>query len=82
NSRSGLLNLELELTQQVQDAGSWTSHFNEAGYFAVKATLQQGQEHQQVEQMLLAVIAKLRAGEITQAEIDAIKLHEDMGDKR
>jgi predicted Zn-dependent peptidase len=42
NSRSGLLNVELELTQQVQDAGSWVTSLNEAGYFGLRATLQQG----------------------------------------
>ncbi|WP_181234193.1 M16 family metallopeptidase [Enhygromyxa salina] len=82
NSSSGLLNLELELTQKVQDAGSWASHLNEAGYFGVRATLQQGQTHAEVEQLLTGVIAKLQAGEFAQADIDAIKLHEDMHDKR
>src|SRR5690606_29919054 len=65
NASRGLLNLELELTQKVQDAGSWASHFNEAGYFGVRATLQQGQTHAEVEQLLLGVVAKLRAGEFT-----------------
>ena len=82
NSSSGLLNLELELTQKVQDAGSWASHLNDAGYFGVQATLQQDQTHAEVEQLLLGVVAKLKAGEFTQADVDAIKLHEDMGDKR
>ena len=82
NSRSGLLNVELELGQKVQDAGSWSTSMSEAGYFGVEATLLQGQTHAEAEQMLLEVVAKLAAGEFTQAEIDAIKLHEDMGDKR
>jgi predicted Zn-dependent peptidase len=82
NSTSGLLNVELELTQKVQDAGSWSSTLNEAGYFGVRATLQQGQTHAEAEQLLLGVVAKLKAGEFTQAEIDAIELHEDIRDKR
>ncbi len=82
NSQSGLLNLELELAQKVQDAGSWASHLNDAGYFGMRATLRQGQTHAEVEQLLLGVLAKLAAGGFTQAEIDAIKLHEDMSDMR
>ncbi|PRP95023.1 Protease 3 precursor [Enhygromyxa salina] len=82
NSSSGLLNLELELTQKVQDAGSWSTSLNDAGYFAISATLQQGQTHAEVEELILGVIAKLEAGEFSQAEIDAIKLHEDIRDKQ
>jgi predicted Zn-dependent peptidase len=82
NSRSGLLNVELELTQKVQDAGSWGTHLNEAGYFGVRATLQDGQTHAEVEALLLAVVAKLKAGDFTAAEVEAIKLHEQIGDKR
>ncbi|KIG19327.1 ZINC protease [Enhygromyxa salina] len=82
NSSSGLLNVELELTQKVQDAGSWASHLNDAGYFGVRATLRQDQTHAEVEQLLYGVVAKLAAGEFTQDEIDAIKLHEDLRDKR
>ncbi len=82
NDRSGLLNVELELTQQVQGAGSWANHLNEAGYFGVRATLQEGQTHAEVEALLLAVVAKLKAGEFSDADVAAIKLHEDIGDKR
>jgi predicted Zn-dependent peptidase len=81
NSRTGLLNVELELTQKVQDAGSWVTSLNEAGYFGLRATLQRGQTHAEVEALLLGVVAKLKAGEFTDAEIETIKLHKDMGEK-
>jgi predicted Zn-dependent peptidase len=81
NSRSGLLNVELELTQRVQDAGSWVTSLNEAGYFGLRATLQQGQTHAEVEALLMGIVAKLKAGEFTDAEIETIKLHQVMGDK-
>jgi len=82
NSRSGLLNVELGLTQQVQSVGSWPSHLNEAGYYGMRATLREHQSHAEVEALLLGVVAKLKAGEFTQAEVDAIKLHADIQDKR
>jgi predicted Zn-dependent peptidase len=81
NSRTGLLNVDLELTQKVQDAGSWVSSLNEAGYFGMRATLQQGQTHAEVEALLMGVVSKLKAGEFTDAEIETIKLHQDIGDK-
>ena len=81
NSRTGLINLELELTQKVQDAGSWVTNLNEAGYFGMRATLQQGQTHAEVEALLLGVVAKLKAGEFTAADVETIKLHQDIGDK-
>jgi predicted Zn-dependent peptidase len=81
NSRTGLLNVDLELTQQVQDAGSWVTNLNEAGYFGLRATLQQGQTHAEVEALLMGIVGKLKAGEFTDADVETIKLHQDIGDK-
>lgn len=81
NSQAGLLDIELELTQKVQDATSWVGTYNEAGYFGMEATLQQGQTHAEVEALLLGVVKKLVAGEFTAEEVEAIKLHQDIADK-
>jgi predicted Zn-dependent peptidase len=81
NSRTGLLNLELELEQKVQDAGSWVSFLREGGYVGMRATLLQGQTHAEVEALLLGVAAKLAAGEFSDAELDTVKLHLDIDDK-
>ena len=82
NSRSGLLNLELELTQKVPEAGSWSDTEVDAGHFGVRATLKEGQTHAEVEKLLLGVVAKLKKGEFSQEDVDAIKLHEDIREKQ
>ncbi|NVB36313.1 insulinase family protein [Pseudenhygromyxa sp. WMMC2535] len=82
SSSSGMLALELELPQKVQRAGSWPSFFNEAGFFAVHASLRQDQTHAEVEALLRGVVAKLRAGEFEAEAVDAAVLHEVMADAR
>ncbi|MEZ4450664.1 MAG: insulinase family protein [Nannocystaceae bacterium] len=82
NASSGLLNLELELTQKVPDASSGATTLREAGYWTARATAREGQSLEEVEQLLLGVVAKLKAGEFKQETIDAILLHQDMGDKQ
>jgi predicted Zn-dependent peptidase len=81
NSTSGLLNIELELSQKVPDAGSSASFEREAGWFTVRATLREGQTHAEVEKLLLGVVEKLRRGEFTQADVDAIVLNQDSAEK-
>ncbi|MCB9748975.1 MAG: insulinase family protein [Myxococcales bacterium] len=82
NATSGLLNTELELTQKVPNAGSNNEFFNEAGFWSVRATARDEQDLGEVEAMLLGVVGKLKAGEFTQADIDAIKVNQDIGEKR
>jgi len=81
NSTSGLLNVELELSQKVPDAGSYTNHLHEAGTFTVRAKARDGQKLEEVEALLLGVVDKLKAGAFTQADIDAVVLSQDIGDK-
>jgi len=78
NSQSGLLNVELGLSQKVQEVYSWSTTLNEAGYFAIEATLLPGQTHAEAEALILDVVAKLQAGAFSPADVDAIKLHEDI----
>ena len=82
NATSGLLNTELELTQKVPSAGSGNSFYNESGHWTVRATARDDQSLDEVEKMLLAVVDKLKAGEFTQADIDAIVINQDIGEKR
>ncbi|MBL4684785.1 MAG: insulinase family protein, partial [Nannocystaceae bacterium] len=82
DARVGLLNVELELTQKVPSAGSWNSNLREAGYFSVTARARQGQTPEQLEQLLLGVIGKLKAGEFSQADVDSAKLSKQVSRKR
>ncbi|MCB9702367.1 MAG: insulinase family protein [Myxococcales bacterium] len=82
NAASGLLNVELVLTQKVPAAASLSEMLHEAGYWGLTATAREGQAHQEVEGLLLGVVDRLRRGEFTQEDIDAIVLHHEIEDKR
>ncbi len=82
NARTGLLNTHLELPQLVPDAGSWFDANLDGGYFAVRARLKDGQSHDEVERLLLGVVGRLKAGEFSDEDLAAIKLHVRMGQAR
>lgn len=78
NDTSGLLNVELELSQKVPDAAAYGYSMLESGVFIARATARDGQPLEEVEKLLLGVIARLKAGEFTQEDIDAIVLANDI----
>lgn len=75
DARVGLLNTELELTQKLPEAGSFSSNLREAGYFGVRGRAREGQTPAEIESLVMGVIAKLKAGDFTDADIEAAKLH-------
>lgn len=82
NDTSGLLNVELELSQKLPDASAYGYSVLESGVFVTRATARNGQPLEEVEQLLLSVVAKLEAGEFTQQDIDAIVLANDISRKQ
>lgn len=82
NSTSGLINVELELSQKVPDASASTIYLHEAGWFTARAQLREGQTHAEVEALLLGVIEKLKRGEFTPEDVAAIVVNQDISDKR
>ncbi|HET6585105.1 MAG TPA: insulinase family protein [Nannocystaceae bacterium] len=76
DARVGLINTELELTQKVPEAGSYSSTQREAGYFVLRGRAKSGQKPEEVEALLLDVVAKLKAGDFTDADVEAAKLQE------
>ncbi|HWM88328.1 MAG TPA: insulinase family protein, partial [Kofleriaceae bacterium] len=81
NSVSGLLNLELVLTQKVPRASSVGRHLSEAGFWAMTATAREGQSLDEVERLLLGIVTKLAAGEFRPEDLDAIVLDEEIDEK-
>lgn len=81
NSVSGLLNLELVLTQKLPRASSFGRNLIEAGFWAMTATARDGQSLDEVEKLLLGVVRKLSAGEFRQEDLDAIVLDTEIDDK-
>jgi len=82
NAKSGLLNLQLEVTGKLPDAGSYPSNSNDAGLWAMRASIRQDQTLEEAEEMLLGVLDDLKGGAIAQADIDAIVVHEEIRQKR
>lgn len=82
DARVGLLNVELELTQKVPQAGSWNSNLREGGYFAITARARQGQTPEQIESLLLMVVEKLKRGDFSDADVEAAKLSKAISRKR
>lgn len=81
NSESGILNVELLLTQKVPSAGSYPRHYNEAGHWVTWATARDDQTLDEVEALLIGVVNKLKAGEFTQADIDAVVTNAEIREK-
>ena len=76
---AGLIDVDLVLSQKLPTAGSSPTHYNEAGHWTMSGTAKEGQTHEDVEKLLLAVVAKLKSGgAYTQEDIDAIVLHAEM----
>jgi predicted Zn-dependent peptidase len=76
DAKVGLINTELELTQKVPEAGAWSSSQREAGYFGMRGRARSGQTPEEVEKLLLEVVAKLKAGDFSDADVEAAKLQE------
>ncbi|MEM9458812.1 MAG: insulinase family protein [Myxococcota bacterium] len=82
DDRVGLLNVELELTQKVPEAGSYVTTQREAGAYVVWAQARADQQPEQIEAMVKEVIGKLRRGEFTDKDVSAVKLQETVSIKR
>ncbi len=76
DAKVGLINTQLELTGRVPDAYSYATTLREAGYQVLGARARAGQSLDEVERALRDVVARLRAGEFTEADVDAAKLHQ------
>lgn len=74
NGSTGLVDLELELTQALPSAGAYLSGMVEAGYLELYATAREDQTLAEAEALLLDVMADLKRGEVTQQDVDAVQL--------
>ncbi len=81
NSSTGLLNIELVLSQKLPSAGSFAQSLREAGVWILRGTARDGQSLEEVESLLASVITKLKAGEFSQADLDAILINSEISNK-
>lgn len=78
NAATGLINVELVLSQKLPSAGSFPQLLREAGAWMMYGVARDGQSLDEVEQLLLGVVDKLRQGAFSQADLDALVLHAEM----
>jgi len=81
NSVSGLINLELILTQKLPEASTGSIFMAEAGGWLMTGTAREGQSLPEVEKLLMGVVGKLKSGDFTQADLDAVVLNEEIDEK-
>lgn len=81
DAKVGLVNVELELSQKVLEAGTLASPMREAGYYGVWATALDGQSTDAVEKLLDGVVERLRTGGFSDADLAAARLHRNVDRK-
>ncbi len=78
DGQSGMLSRDLLITQKVADAGCNPTFLREAGYYELTADALAGQNHADLEALLLGLVGKLQRGEFTDADLATAILTADM----
>lgn len=82
NATAGLINVELVLSQKLPRAGSFPTNHIESGSWTMYGTAREGQSLEEVEALLLGVVEKVKAGDFTQADLDAVVLNAEIREMR
>jgi predicted Zn-dependent peptidase len=82
NATAGLINVELVLSQKLPQAGSFPQNLIESGTWTMYGTAREGQSLEEVEALLLGVVEKVKAGDFTQADLDAVVLNAEIREMR
>ncbi len=72
NSSAGLIDLNLNQKKMVQSASSWTYFLNDYGMIAFDASPKEGQTLDEVKELILAQIDKVKKGEFEDWMLDAV----------
>lgn len=79
NSTAGLIDLDLNQSQKVLKAGSYSNFYNEYGEHRLYATPRQGQSLDEVRDLLLAEVEKVKNGDfgdwLIQATVNNLRLN-------
>ncbi|MDD5655828.1 MAG: insulinase family protein [Elusimicrobia bacterium] len=81
NSVAGIINLDLVQAQKVKAAGSYADFMNEAGAWVLWALPKKDQKLEEAETLLMAAVAKLKAGQFTDEDIKAVVTNFEVGEK-
>ena len=80
NGQTGLIDVEIELTQALPSAGSYSASQTEAGYIELYATAREDQTLDEAEALLRSMTRKVAGGEFTQQDVDAVLLQLEIDD--
>ena len=72
NGKAGLLDLNLNKQQKVQSAGAGTRQYKDYGFMVVTGTPKQGQTLEQVKDLLMEQIDRLKKGDFDESLVKAI----------
>lgn len=72
NSQAGLIDLNLNQKQEVQNASSFTNFDNDYGFHLLYGTPKEGQSLDEVRDLLLAQVEKIKKGEFEDWLLDAV----------
>ncbi len=72
NSQAGLIDLNLNQKQEVQNASSFTNFDNDYGFHLLYGTPKEGQSLDEVRDLLLAQVEKIKQGEFEDWLLDAV----------
>ena len=81
NAAAGIINLDLVQTQKVKAAGSYPDFKNEAGAWVLWAVPKKGQKLEEAESLLMGAVAKLKAGQFSEEDIQAVITNFEVGEK-
>ena len=82
NSTAGILDLEINQKQRTRRAGAFPIFKNEAGVWHMTGTPKKDQSLEEVEELLLSVVDRLKAGAFTDADIKAVVTDLEVSEKR
>ena len=78
NGRSGMLKADLVTSGKVMRAGAHPIVYREAGAWMMAAGAREGQQLEEVERLLLAEVEKVRRGDFSEHELQAIVLNNEI----
>ncbi len=82
NGVSGLVDLDLVLSQKVKSAFCEPNFMNEDGFWLLGAAPKRGQSLKDAERLLLAEVEKLKSGAFGNADLKAFAVNEEISEKK
>ncbi|SMO83349.1 M16 family metallopeptidase [Solitalea koreensis] len=80
NGKAGLLDLNLNKQQKLQSAGAGLNQFKDYGAFCLTGSPKQGQSLEEVKDLLMEQIEKLKKGDFDESLLEAVVANSKLGE--